>query len=100
MLRPGLCPSVLEGPQGKGCSTGVPSGRSAAVLRAHSLVHWQVSRQKVQQGRLLKQAAQLKAQAAKLNQPDTFASCAKLQRQAASCEREANIIRGQQVINA
>ncbi|KAK9861451.1 hypothetical protein WJX84_003978 [Apatococcus fuscideae] len=55
-----------------------------------------VSRQKVQQGKLLKQAARLKAQASKLNTPDTFASCAKLQRQAAACEKEANTISNKQ----
>lgn len=50
----------------------------------------------MQQGKLVKQAARFKAQASKLNHPDTFASCAKLQRQAAACEKEANIISNKQ----
>ncbi|KAK9868252.1 hypothetical protein WJX84_011837 [Apatococcus fuscideae] len=56
-----------------------------------------VSRHKVQQGKLFKKATQMKAQASKLNHPDTFASCAKLQRQAATCEREAELIGRKQV---
>ena len=64
---------------------------------AAGLLPAQVSRYKVRQGKLLKQAAQLKSQASKLNHPDTFASSAKLQRQAASHEKEAELISKQQV---